>query len=416
MRRGGSVECDSKSLGTFAASSGWEGQEALRRWTPFVNRERKRHGVYSKVHRLLTYGLCHSDLFSLLLNVLMLFLLGRQHEWQLGTITFLYLTLFCTALPAVLYILVAKLLSFRPLAVCGFTTAQITMQCSQLRTRNMPILGPVPVVIIPFLLLLLAYLFLPDSSLFIYLCGVGIGLAYPARVFSCLKLSDYRLEKLERLTVCKLLRNNPVLIFTSSRKDQLPVTDPAKRFQTAPSSMQNQGFSVNSATSVRSPNSGIRDNPSSFSMDLSHTYYPAGQEADRTLGKYAFTQSWTQSQHSPLAFSENSAPVTTISDNLASEAAFLASSSFLTDEELLNVGILTSLQESGMETDVKVEVPKSSVPSLRLQQLEKMGFPTDKAVVALAAAGKLEGAISLLIKNDIGDAAVVTTKGRPSTS
>uniref|UniRef100_H3ALL8 Rhomboid domain containing 3 n=1 Tax=Latimeria chalumnae TaxID=7897 RepID=H3ALL8_LATCH len=330
------------------------------------------HFQVPTVHRLLTYGLCHSDLFSLLLNVLMLFLLGRQHEWQLGTITFLYLTLFCTALPAVLYILVAKLLSFRPLAVCGFTTAQITMQCSQLRTRNMPILGPVPVVIIPFLLLLLAYLFLPDSSLFIYLCGVGIGLAYPARVFSCLKLSDYRLEKLERLTVCKLLRNNPVLIFTSSRKDQLPVTDPAKR---------------------RSPCKVLK-----FSC----------------LGTWCL---WSNSELLVvLERGRGTSKEAALREDESESEGLLRNFSFLTDEELLNVGILTSLQESGMETDVKVEVPKSSVPSLRLQQLEKMGFPTDKAVVALAAAGKLEGAISLLIKNDIGDAAVVTTKGRPSTS
>lgn len=48
----------------------------------------------------------------------------------------------------------------------------------------------------------------------------------------------------------------------------------------------------------------------------------------------------------------------------------------------------------------------------RLQQLEKMGFPTEKAVVALAASKQLDGAISLLIDNRVGEQAVVTAKGK----
>lgn len=48
----------------------------------------------------------------------------------------------------------------------------------------------------------------------------------------------------------------------------------------------------------------------------------------------------------------------------------------------------------------------------RLQQLEKMGFPTEKAVVALAASKQLDGAISLLIEDNIGEQAVVVSKGK----
>ncbi|KAK1892622.1 Rhomboid domain containing protein 3 [Dissostichus eleginoides] len=65
--------------------------------------------------------------------------------------------------------------------------------------------------------------------------------------------------------------------------------------------------------------------------------------------------------------------------------------------------------------DAKVEVPKSSVSSLRLQQLEKMGFPTEKAVVALAASKQLDGAISLLIDDSVGEQAVMVSKGKQST-
>uniref|UniRef100_A0A3B5MHV5 Rhomboid domain containing 3 n=1 Tax=Xiphophorus couchianus TaxID=32473 RepID=A0A3B5MHV5_9TELE len=75
------------------------------------------------------------------------------------------------------------------------------------------------------------------------------------------------------------------------------------------------------------------------------------------------------------------------------------------EEQMLRAGIMASLQDT---PDTKVEVPKSSVSSL-LQQLEKMGFPTEKAVVALAATKQLDGAISLLIEDSIGEQAVVVT-------
>uniref|UniRef100_A0A3Q0RW81 Rhomboid domain containing 3 n=1 Tax=Amphilophus citrinellus TaxID=61819 RepID=A0A3Q0RW81_AMPCI len=81
------------------------------------------------------------------------------------------------------------------------------------------------------------------------------------------------------------------------------------------------------------------------------------------------------------------------------------------EEEMLRAGILASLQDAPDEPDPKVEVPKSSVSSL-LQQLQKMGFPTEKAVVALAASKQLDGAISLLIEDNIGEQAVVVSKGK----
>ncbi|KAG8012020.1 Rhomboid domain-containing protein 3 [Nibea albiflora] len=82
------------------------------------------------------------------------------------------------------------------------------------------------------------------------------------------------------------------------------------------------------------------------------------------------------------------------------------------EQEMLRAGILASLQDAPDVADAKVEVPKSSVSSLRLQQLEKMGFPTEKAVVALAASKQLDGAISLLIDDSVGEQAVVVSKGK----
>lgn len=58
-----------------------------------------------------------------------------------------------------------------------------------------------------------------------------------------------------------------------------------------------------------------------------------------------------------------------------------------------------------------MQLMKILKPPSRLQQLEKMGFPTEKAVVALAASKQLDGAISLLIDDRVGDKAVVISKG-----
>uniref|UniRef100_A0A3P9QDT7 Rhomboid domain containing 3 n=1 Tax=Poecilia reticulata TaxID=8081 RepID=A0A3P9QDT7_POERE len=91
------------------------------------------------------------------------------------------------------------------------------------------------------------------------------------------------------------------------------------------------------------------------------------------------------------------------------QAAAAVSEAEVLEEHMLRAGIMASLQDA---PDTKVEVAKSSVSSLRLQQLEKMGFPTEKAVVALAATKQLDGAISLLIEDSIGEQAVVVSKGK----
>ncbi|XP_069789011.1 rhomboid domain-containing protein 3 isoform X3 [Narcine bancroftii] len=93
-------------------------------------------------------------------------------------------------------------------------------------------------------------------------------------------------------------------------------------------------------------------------------------------------------------------------DNIYTAAAC----DLLTDEELLRATIAASLKQSRIDQNSKLEIPKSSVSSLRLQQLQQMGFSTEKAVLALAASGKMEGAINLLVEDQVGEDAVVTTK------
>ncbi|XP_039188451.1 rhomboid domain-containing protein 3, partial [Crotalus tigris] len=88
---------------------------------------------------------------------------------------------------------------------------------------------------------------------------------------------------------------------------------------------------------------------------------------------------------------------------------FFSLPDFLTEEEQIQAGIRASLQDRSEE---EVKLHKSSVSSLRLQQLQKMGFPTEEAVIALAATSHVEGAVSLLIGGHVGDKAMVMAENR----
>ncbi|XP_006724287.1 rhomboid domain-containing protein 3 isoform X2 [Homo sapiens] len=88
------------------------------------------------------------------------------------------------------------------------------------------------------------------------------------------------------------------------------------------------------------------------------------------------------------------------------------------DEQMLQEGIQASLLDGpAQEPQSAPWLSKSSVSSLRLQQLERMGFPTEQAVVALAATGRVEGAVSLLVGGQVGTETLVTHgKGGPAHS
>lgn len=62
--------------------------------------------------------------------------------------------------------------------------------------------------------------------------------------------------------------------------------------------------------------------------------------------------------------------------------------------------------------EAALTLPRHPLPRRRLQQLERMGFPTEQAVVALAATGRVEGAVALLVGGEVGTEALVTREGR----
>ncbi|XP_012691366.2 rhomboid domain-containing protein 3 [Clupea harengus] len=116
----------------------------------------------------------------------------------------------------------------------------------------------------------------------------------------------------------------------------------------------------------------------------------------------------------PLPVEESDFLITTQFDSFSSPQTpqSAASDTQALDDQMLEAGILASLQYTTEGVQKKIEVPKSSVSSLRLQQLQNMGFTTEKAVVALAASAQLDGAISLLINGQVGEEAVMISKGK----
>lgn len=310
-----------------------------------------------QVHRLALHAISHEELFSLVYSAALLVVLGQSQERRLGTAAFLALSLFSMVLPPLLYVIVLSLFGGQYGRICGYSAAHLTMftaQCGRLKQRRL--LRFIPAWSLPWLLLLVSTVLMTDSSILLHLCAICVGHCYSPAVIG-------RLQQAEKLAVWGVL---PARAFiSSSPRDCLP-------------------------TSI------ARQRPAPFRESLS-----TGQSAS------SHRPHWEVSHPGP----PQPWPPSPASDWLMEEPA-AATQLQLLDEELLRAGILASLQDTPEGPGDKVEVPKSSVSSLRLQQLEKMGFPTEKAVVALAATGKLDGAISLLIDDRIGQEAVVTSKGK----
>ncbi|KAL4646652.1 rhomboid domain-containing protein 3 [Arapaima gigas] len=298
------------------------------------------------------YAFSHEELPSLLYSAALLVTLGQWQERRWGSVAFLGLSLLSGTLPVLLYTLAQFVSRVRGGQICGYSAAHLAMftaQCGDAKCRR--VIRWVPARSLPLVLLLLDVWLLPHAPLLLHVCGIFVGLCYSPALIG-------RLQQGERFVSGSVLPSWAFVAATSSR-DWLPISTSAHR-------------------------------PVLFSEAPTSSHPPYWEDVHPA-------PSWPWPSH--------------LGPDSVTEGPMTAFETQILDEELLRAGILASLQDS-IEVEVeKVEVPKSSVSSLRLQQLEKMGFPTEKAVVALAATGKLDGAISLLIDNRIGEDAVVTSKG-----
>ncbi|XP_007559177.1 rhomboid domain-containing protein 3 [Poecilia formosa] len=308
-------------------------------------------GYFPRFIDVFLYALSHDDSPSLLISVVLLLLLGSCQERRWGSVTFLLLSIITITTLAFIYTLVLFVVGGEASRICGFSAIQLalfTAQCRQATQRRL--LRCLPVWFLPWLFLLSGLLLLPGTPALLHLCAICIGHNYHQPFIGAL-------QELEEANIFAFIPN--WMYVPTSARVRLP------RFATSHRSVP-QFMAVDHAAPPP-----VRD-PTAYNL---HQWMEPPSPA------------WVMEVQAAAA---------------VSEAEVL-------EEELLRAGIMASLQDA---PDTKVEVPKSSVSSLRLQQLEKMGFPTEKAVVALAATKQLDGAISLLIEDSIGEQAVVVSKGK----
>ncbi|XP_023269384.1 rhomboid domain-containing protein 3 isoform X1 [Seriola lalandi dorsalis] len=308
-------------------------------------------GDFPRFRDLFLYALSHDELHSLLVSVALLLLIGPCQERRWGTVAFFALSILTMTILPILYTLVLFILSGEASRICGYSAVQLalfTAQCRQVTQRR--VLRCLPVWFLPWIFLLIGLLLLPGTPALLHFCAICIGHNYRQPFIGML-------QELEEARVLAFI-SDWAYVPTLARF-RLPTYTTSQR-------SQSHMMPVDQASAP----------PMRDLFVLNH--HP-----------------WIEP--SPAWIMEESAAL--------SEAEVL-------EEQMLKAGILASLQDAPDDPDAKVEVPKSSVSSLRLQQLEKMGFPTEKAVVALAASKQLDGAISLLIDDSVGEQAVVVSKGK----
>ncbi|MCJ8747161.1 hypothetical protein PDJAM_G00150070 [Pangasius djambal] len=312
-------------------------------------------GDFPGVYDFIFYAVSHEELVSLLHDVVLLLYLGPSQERKWGTLVFLVLSFVSTVLLPPIYALFLFVTGDEASRICGFSGTQLALfaaQCRQSKRRRA--LRCLPRWSLPWLVLLVDLFLLPSAPGLLHFYAICLGLNYSTELIEIL-------QRIEGRGVCSCL---PAWLYVSN-KYQLPThISPAQR-----SSPHGESRAVRVASTSRS------------------------QLEDHTR-----PQPWIHTapewQREPV----------------------MATDEQLLDEELLRAGILASLRDAPEGTADKVEVQKSSVSSLRLQQLEKMGFPMEKAVVALAATPHLDGAISLLIEDQVGEDTVVISKGKKAPS
>ncbi|KAL2092818.1 hypothetical protein ACEWY4_012616 [Coilia grayii] len=309
-------------------------------------------GEFPTLRGLSFYTFSHEDITSLVWNTFLLVWLGLWQEQRWGTVTFLSLALLSAVLLPPLYTLALFITDDETSRISGSSAVQlalVTAQSQQVKKRRL--LGCVPIWMLPWILLVVHFFLLPGAPGMLHFCAICLGYNYTPSLIGMI-------QRFEDKWLTSFL---PAWAYISTRA----------RFQ-LPTHSVHQG-------------SEGRIQPLAEASDLLAT---------------SQCNSFTAIPSAPSGLHPTSASVLFTSDTQALE------------DQMLRAGIMASLQYTTEEEEKKIEVPKSSVSSLRLQQLEKMGFATEKAVVALAASAQLDGAISLLINGQVGEEAVVTSKSK----
>ncbi|XP_023567113.1 rhomboid domain-containing protein 3 isoform X1 [Octodon degus] len=305
-----------------------------------------------QVHRLLTHALGHMTLPGLLLSLLLLPALGWWQERHLGTLRFLHSSTLLSLATGVLAVLLAGLGMSSTGGSCGYMPVHLAMLAGQGHCPQW-FWGVLPPRLLPWLLLALTPLLSSEPPFLQLLCGLLAGLAYMNGAFWWLELSERRLQMLQEGILCRTLAQCwPLRLFpTPGHPPELPVTHPAR----------------------------VSEHPARL---------PPG------LRPVQLT--WEGSSKMDLDWARSTFALGT--------PLWIA-----LDEQMLQEGIQASLMDGPVQgPQGPLWLTKPSVSSLRLQQLERMGFPTEQAVLALSATGHVEGAVSLLVGGQVDTEALVT--------
>ncbi|XP_021032457.1 rhomboid domain-containing protein 3 isoform X1 [Mus caroli] len=327
-----------------------------------------------QVHRLLTHALGHTALPGLLLSLLLLPTLGWWQECHLGTVRFLHNSTVLALATGLLAVLLAGLGVSGAAGGCGYMPVHLAMLAGQSHHPGWP-QRTLPPWLLPWLLLALTLLLSSEPPFLQLLCGLLTGLAYAAGAFQWLELSERRLRVLQEGALCKsLARCWPLRLFpTPGNLGELPVTYPA---------------GVRPAT----------PRPPYLASSNSWPHSDGSAQLPPHQGPGQLT--WKNSERGLDWAGSSFASATTMWAAL--------------DEQMLQEGIQASLLDASVQgSQSSLWLPKPSLSSLRLQQLQHMGFPTEQAAVALAATGRVEGAVSLLVEGLVDTEALVT-EGRSS--
>ncbi|KAM5238459.1 rhomboid domain-containing protein 3 [Ctenodactylus gundi] len=326
-----------------------------------------------QAHRLLTHALGHVALPGLLLSLLLLPALGWQQERHLGTLRFFYISALLALITGLLAVLLASLGVFSAAGGCGYMPVHLAMLAGQGHCPGW-FWGALSPRLLPWLLLALTTLLSSEPPFLQLLCGLLAGLAYATGAFRWLELSERQLLVLQDGVLCRTLAQCwPLkLLPIPGSLAELPVTNPA---------------GVRSA--IPGPPYLASHSPWSHTEGSAGLLPGLGPVQLTWQGSLEMNRDWAESSLTP------------------GTPMWVA-----LDEQMLQEGIQASLLDGpAQRPQSPLWLPKSAVSSLRLQQLERMGFPTDQAVVALAATGHVEGAVSLLVGGQV-DSEVLVTDGR----
>ncbi|XP_069817542.1 rhomboid domain-containing protein 3 [Dendropsophus ebraccatus] len=315
-------------------------------------------------HRLVTHVLCATDSQLLLLSLLLFPLLFWRMEECLGTLYFLQLSCMGTLCSAILYLLISFLLPLPAVPASGYLATQLSLLVAKPKAVTWRRFKKISFML-PYGILVLTQLVFPESSLLFPICGILSGLATRTGLLRHLEFPVSRRQALDSMHICNYLASFNLARFIPTQEE---------------SSLLYQG---NSAENARLPFT-YTDAYESILSDNLPLRGEAMQNSDVT--NFRETPVW-------------------LGDPVSLE------------EEMLEAGILASLREYEEEQEKLTQEPilnKSSVSALRLQQLERMGFPTGPAVVALAATGKVERAVSLLVEGEIGGDITVANERQSS--